>query len=152
MPGPLRTADRTSMQVVRRKLRQPQGLRRGPRCRRPILSDLHVAFRQRFPTIWGYLPAVAAYNALCSANAIPSLEGLAALWLGGVCRTASHELGHCFGIDHCVYCACAMQGSASLAEDARQPIYFCPLDLAKLLHATGADMVDHYLYSAPNIL
>jgi archaemetzincin len=37
-----------------------------------------------------------------------------------------------------------MQGSASLAEDAQQPIYLCPLDLAKLLHATGADVVDRY--------
>ena len=48
------------------------------------------------------------------------------------------------GIDHCVYYACAMQSSASLAEDARQPLYLCPLDLAKLLHATGADAIDRY--------
>ncbi|PLN86841.1 hypothetical protein BDW42DRAFT_182238 [Aspergillus taichungensis] len=48
------------------------------------------------------------------------------LWLARMCRTVSHELGHCFGIDHCVYYACVMQGSASLAEDARQPAYLCP--------------------------
>lgn len=92
----------------------------------------------------GLQAAVAAYNAVCSANATLSPAGLATLWLGRVCRTASHELGHCFGIDHCAYYACAMQGSASLAEDARQPIYLCPIDLTKLLHATGVDMVDRY--------
>ena len=66
------------------------------------------------------------------------------LWLGRVCRTASHELGHCFGIDHCVYYACAMQGTASIQEDARQPPYLCPVDLAKVCHATGADMEQRY--------
>ena len=32
-----------------------------------------------------------------------------------------------------------MQGSASIIEDARQPPYLCPIDLAKVLKATGAD-------------
>ena len=66
------------------------------------------------------------------------------LWLGRVCRTASHELGHCFGIDHCVYYACVMQGTASIVEDARQPPYLCPVDLAKVTQATGVDMEDRY--------
>lgn len=64
-------------------------------------------------------------------------DSLAALWLGRICRTASHELGHCFGIDHCVYYACCMQGTGSIQEDARQPPYICPVDQAKLLCATG---------------
>ncbi|KAK0836938.1 hypothetical protein LTR03_013226 [Friedmanniomyces endolithicus] len=53
-----------------------------------------------------------------------------------------HELGHCFGIDHCTYYACIMQGTAGLSEDARQPPYVCPVDTAKLLTATGADEVE----------
>ena len=71
-------------------------------------------------------------------------EALLALWTARVCRTASHELGHCFGIAHCVYYACVMQSTASLAEDARQPPYLCPIDLAKLLRATGASEAEHY--------
>jgi len=88
--------------------------------------------------------AVSAHNALPSLVASPSSTALIGLWLGRVCRTASHELGHCFGIDHCVYYACAMQGSSSLAEDGRQPPYLCPVDLAKLLRATGSSPELHY--------
>ncbi|KAL2221492.1 hypothetical protein M432DRAFT_648981 [Thermoascus aurantiacus ATCC 26904] len=71
----------------------------------------------------------------------PSLLS-SSLWLSRLCRTASHELAHCFGIDHCVHYACVMQGSASLAEDAHQPPYLCPVDLAKVLHAVGAGTSD----------
>ncbi|KAK6439730.1 hypothetical protein LTR95_004065 [Oleoguttula sp. CCFEE 5521] len=67
-----------------------------------------------------------------------STASLQALWLSRVCKTASHELGHCFGIGHCVYYACVMQSTAHLSEDARQPPYLCPVDMAKILTATGA--------------
>ena len=73
-----------------------------------------------------------------------SPTSLSHLYLSRVCRTASHELGHCFGMDHCVYYACSMQGSSSLAEDARQPPYLCPVDLFKVLEATGADERQRY--------
>lgn len=87
--------------------------------------------------------ALSTFIALGDVDSSPSL--LSALWLGRVCRTASHELGHCFGIDHCVYYACVMQGSASLAEDARQPLHLCPIDLAKLLRATGTTSRQRYI-------
>ena len=56
-------------------------------------------------------------------------------YLFRVARTASHEIGHCFGMDHCVYYACVMQGTCSLPEDNRQPPYLCPVCEAKLGHA-----------------
>ena len=88
--------------------------------------------------------AAAAHNSLPSLQRNPSVKALYGLWLGRVCRTASHELGHCFGIAHCIYYACAMQSTASIIEDSRQPPYLCPIDLAKVLTATGADVVGRY--------
>jgi archaemetzincin len=86
--------------------------------------------------------AVSAYQSLREVDSAPSL--ISALWLGRMCRTASHELGHCFGIAHCVYYACSMQGTASICEDARQPPYLCPVDLAKVLSATSSSASERY--------
>ncbi|KAL8921104.1 MAG: hypothetical protein Q9208_005857 [Pyrenodesmia sp. 3 TL-2023] len=61
------------------------------------------------------------------------------LYLIRLALTSAHELGHCFGLDQCTYYACCMQGSASLAEDARQPPYLCPVCEEKVVLATGAD-------------
>ncbi|GLB38158.1 putative archaelysin family metallopeptidase 2 [Lyophyllum shimeji] len=88
--------------------------------------------------------AVSAHTALPSLDSSPTRQALTGLWLSRVCRTASHELGHCFGMEHCVYHACAMQSSSCLAEDARQPPYLCPVDLAKMLHATGTSKEARY--------
>lgn len=73
--------------------------------------------------------AVAAFT---KATTTTTTDGL---WLFCLARTASHELGHCFCMGHCVYYACCMQGTASVAEDCRQPPYLCPVCSAKLLHS-----------------
>ena len=109
---------------------------KGGRIPRP--SD--IALSRRYPAS-ALAAAVDAFNSLTSPT---SAAELSALWLGRVCKTASHELGHCFGIDHCTYYACVMQGTANVAEDSRQPPYLCPVDLAKVLKATDAQEKEHY--------
>ncbi|KAF5879526.1 uncharacterized protein Bfra_006734 [Botrytis fragariae] len=90
--------------------------------------------------------AVTQQNTLPPLSLSPtaSENALKGLFLSRICRTASHELGHCFGIAHCPYYACCMQGSASIQEDARQPPYLCPVDLKKVITATGADVRERY--------
>ena len=90
------------------------------------------------------LDALSAHKVLPTLYLSSSPTVLSGLWLGRDCRTASHELGHCFGIEHCVYYACIMQGSCSLAEDARLPPYLCPIDLAKILDASGITAETRY--------
>ncbi|KAK3714813.1 hypothetical protein LTR37_007548 [Vermiconidia calcicola] len=92
-------------------------------------------------------PESAMQAAVTASHNLPlpvSSSQLSTLWLGRVCKTASHELGHCFGIDHCVYYACIMQGTARMEEDVRQPPYLCPIDLSKMLRATGTDRDERY--------
>lgn len=88
--------------------------------------------------------AVEAHAALPRFSNKVSSEALQGLWLGRVCKTAVHELGHCLGMDHCVYFACLMQGTANVGEDARQPPFLCPVDLAKYTTASGAGIQRRY--------
>jgi archaemetzincin len=57
------------------------------------------------------------------------------LWLSRYVRTAAHELGHCFALDHCVWYACMMQSTSCMEEDVRQPPYLCPVCAKKVTRA-----------------
>ena len=48
------------------------------------------------------------------------------------CRVLTHETGHLFGIAHCIYYRCGMNGSNSLEESNRRPMWCCPVCLDKL--------------------
>ncbi len=47
-------------------------------------------------------------------------------------KLSAHELGHVFGIKHCVFYRCVMNGANSLAESSAAPMHLCPVCLAKL--------------------
>lgn len=53
-----------------------------------------------------------------------------------VLKTMAHEVMHMFGLDHCVYFSCCMNGSVSPdGQDDRDPMWLCPIDLRKLQFA-----------------
>jgi archaemetzincin len=59
-------------------------------------------------------------------------------------KTASHETGHMFSMQHCTFYECNMCGSNHRDEADHHPLLLCPHCLAKLCHATGADPVKRY--------
>lgn len=59
-------------------------------------------------------------------------------------KVSAHELGHVFSIAHCQDYRCCMNGCNSVIENDRAPLWYCPVCLAKLCLATGADPVTRY--------
>lgn len=62
------------------------------------------------------------------------------------CKVLAHETGHMFGIDHCIYFQCVMNGSNTLPEDDSKPMHLCPVDLRKLYESTRLDPVARYAH------
>ncbi|XP_032653091.1 archaemetzincin-2 isoform X2 [Chelonoidis abingdonii] len=60
------------------------------------------------------------------------------------CKTLTHEIGHIFGLHHCQWLQCVMQGSNHLEESDRRPLDLCPICLRKLQSAIGFHIVERY--------
>jgi archaemetzincin len=60
------------------------------------------------------------------------------------CKVLAHEAGHLFGIEHCIWYRCLMNGSNHLAEADARPLHLCPVDLRKLQWSIGFQVTDHY--------
>ncbi|MEN9337657.1 MAG: hypothetical protein RLZZ500_2644 [Bacteroidota bacterium] len=59
------------------------------------------------------------------------------LTLQRLIKTSVHEIGHMFSLAHCQHAKCVMNGTNSLEETDRQPLYACSVCLAKLdVHRT----------------
>ena len=59
-------------------------------------------------------------------------------------KVLTHETGHIFGLAHCVYFHCVMNGSNHLQESDRRPLHLCPVCLRKLQSSVGLDVVKRY--------
>jgi len=55
-----------------------------------------------------------------------------------------HETGHMFGMAHCIYYRCLMNGANNLEESDKQPMHLCPICLRKLHHSVGFNIVTRY--------
>ena len=60
------------------------------------------------------------------------------------CKVLTHEMGHMFGIKHCIYYECNMNGANSLVEADASPMHLCPVCLRKLQDAIGFDAIFRY--------
>jgi len=60
------------------------------------------------------------------------------------CKVIAHETSHMFGIEHCIFFRCAMNGSNHLSESDARPMHLCPVDLRKLQWSVGFDVIERY--------
>ena len=60
------------------------------------------------------------------------------------CRILAHETGHMFGLQHCIFFNCIMNGSNHLKESDARPLHLCPVCLRKLQYSIGFDIVKRY--------
>jgi archaemetzincin len=63
------------------------------------------------------------------------------LILARSCKVLSHEMGHMFGLLHCVFYECIMNGSNHLGETDSTPMHLCPVCLRKLQLGSGFDLL-----------
>jgi archaemetzincin len=59
-------------------------------------------------------------------------------------NVVTHESGHIFGLAHCIYFQCVMNGSNHLQESDRRPLHLCPVCLRKLQSSMGFDVLKRY--------
>ncbi len=62
------------------------------------------------------------------------------------CKVLAHETSHMFGIAHCIYFRCEMNGTNSLPETDSRPLHLCPVDLRKLYESIRFDPVARYAH------
>ncbi|MFH0900290.1 MAG: archaemetzincin [Pseudomonadota bacterium] len=67
-----------------------------------------------------------------------------ALFRQRLLKVTAHEIGHMFGLAHCVFYRCIMNGSNSLSETDGSPIHLCPVCLAKLRWNLRFDTMRRY--------
>jgi archaemetzincin len=60
------------------------------------------------------------------------------------CRVLTHETAHMFGLQHCIYFKCVLNGSNHLKESDSRPLHLCPICLRKLQYSIGFDVVTRY--------
>jgi len=59
-------------------------------------------------------------------------------------KVLAHETAHMFGIEHCIFFTCILNGSNHLAESDSRPLELCPMCLRKLHASVGFDAVARY--------
>jgi archaemetzincin len=74
----------------------------------------------------------------------PRGPGYETLLLRRSCKVLAHEASHMFGLAHCIYFNCLMNGSNHLAESDRRPLHLCPVCLHKLQWNIGFDVLERY--------
>lgn len=74
-----------------------------------------------------------------------SSEGDPQLTLYRCLKVMAHEIGHMYGMTHCTYFECGLNGSNYLDESDRRPTHICPVCLRKLHWSSDIDPRERYI-------
>lgn len=108
-------------------------------------SDLYPGPAWNF--VFGYARLYARVGVYSFARYDPAFHGEARdpdtprLVLRRGLKLMAHEVGHMFGMEHCIHYRCVMNGSNNLDETDRSPLRPCPVCLRKLHEVVGFDPV-----------
>jgi archaemetzincin len=81
------------------------------------------------------------YSALSEGERVRHMHKL---MLRRSCKVLAHETSHMFGIQHCIWYRCLMNGSNHLDEADARPLHLCPVDLRKLQWSIRFDVARRY--------
>ena len=84
------------------------------------------------------------YSPEFNGDQVASEEEAANLMLYRACKVMTHEIGHMFGIRHCTYYECGMNGCNHIQESQSRPLFYCVICFRKLQHAIGFDPCQRY--------
>jgi archaemetzincin len=74
----------------------------------------------------------------------PPAQDVRRLVLRRSLKVMVHEIAHMFGLEHCIFYHCFLNGSNHLAESDARPLHACPVCLRKLQWSTGFNPLDRY--------
>lgn len=60
------------------------------------------------------------------------------------CKTMTHEIIHMFGIRHCIFHECLMNGTNKMEEGDLKPFILCPICNRKLQYAIGFNIKERF--------
>ena len=75
---------------------------------------------------------------------IPRDEGYKNVLLRRSCKVLIREIGHIFGLAHCLAYNCSQNGTNHLQENDSRSMHLCPNCLRKLHHCIGFDIMKRY--------
>jgi archaemetzincin len=59
-------------------------------------------------------------------------------------KVLTHEISHMFGLGHCIFYDCNINGSNNLKESDSKPVNLCPVCLRKLQYSTKFNVIERY--------
>ncbi|KAJ8316336.1 hypothetical protein KUTeg_006350, partial [Tegillarca granosa] len=93
---------------------------------------------------WNFVFGLANLSGRCGVYSLARYFEVNEPLLKRACKTMCHEIGHMFGLKHCIFFKCIMNGSNHLDESDSRPIFLCPVCLRKLHFTCKFDIIERY--------